>query len=885
MKTGALSQTVRAWLGLLTICSYVNCAWGQGAISYAITNTGPDAVESESTVTLRVDGTFDIPLVAGEFTLTATGTALATISNRSASPLASSGLSYISAKSQAPVFDSDLPYPFSVQGPFHEVLLDLDAVLDGVPAGTDVLLETIDIVPTGVGALSIALSQPGAATTAGVPDGVMFTSATVDPARASVTLEVYPKLDCSTHPPPDPHHPDSDGDGVPDVCDRCPGFDDSLDAEGDGVPDDCDNCPGIENPDQDDGDEDGVGDACDNCLGAANPEQEDADHDGIGDACDPWLNLSLFDYDGDEDVDQHDFALIQACYTGDAYTLAQLFPDGRCDGFDVNGDGYVNARDPQIPSDLMGDLDWFEQCASGPGIPADSECGDCDAHGVLDAHVNPPDPWVSNFDYDDDGIQVLGRPGCLDLQTANCDDNCPCEADNTQADYDNDGLGDACDPTPYGPPPPAPPPTFEITGWRSVREHGAAGALSVNLDADATPDSATIESRQGGQQVIRIDLARAAGSSSNLWQIIVYDSAFNLITPADIHFEDGNRTVVITLIDNPAVADDFLLDQNCYMVDAYGVLVDPAGQPLVGDADCAIRMLAGDVDGDGTVEQEDAQAIEDYYGQPEPPPLSDATCKYDVNVDGIVDSADSGLVSGLLGNTVTCGEGMMGGSMMAGEGMYGLGGADALVDTAVSVAMVAHDTGASSVTLPAAGETISVDVVISTPVPIWGFEARPALDAANVASIDAANWTELDNIMMSHGQPSASLTSYYDLTVLDWVWFATAPDGQEIMGSDIEPLVSENPPAFMTLVNDLAALDGPISTQAGEWFTTSAAMGGSTRVPTGPGQFVAATLSITVSGTPGTYHLTLSDARYVNIAYVAPPISAVQPLEIVVQGQ
>ena len=100
-----------------------------------------------------------------------------------------------------------------------------------------------------------------------------------------------------------------------------PRFNDALDAEGDGVPDDCDNCPGTENPDQNDGDKDDVGDACDNCPGAANPEQEDADHDGIGDACDPWLNLSLFDYDGDEDVDQNDFALIQACYTGDAYTL------------------------------------------------------------------------------------------------------------------------------------------------------------------------------------------------------------------------------------------------------------------------------------------------------------------------------------------------------------------------------------------------------------------------------------------------------------------------------------------------------------------------------------------------------------------------------------
>jgi len=33
---------------------------------------------------------------------------------------------------------------------------------------------------------------------------------------------------------------DSDGDGVSDPCDRCPGHDDNLDIDGDGVPDDCD---------------------------------------------------------------------------------------------------------------------------------------------------------------------------------------------------------------------------------------------------------------------------------------------------------------------------------------------------------------------------------------------------------------------------------------------------------------------------------------------------------------------------------------------------------------------------------------------------------------------------------------------------------------------
>lgn len=37
-------------------------------------------------------------------------------------------------------------------------------------------------------------------------------------------------------------HADDDADGVPNGCDRCPGFDDSWDGDSDGVPDGCDRC-------------------------------------------------------------------------------------------------------------------------------------------------------------------------------------------------------------------------------------------------------------------------------------------------------------------------------------------------------------------------------------------------------------------------------------------------------------------------------------------------------------------------------------------------------------------------------------------------------------------------------------------------------------------
>lgn len=73
----------------------------------------------------------------------------------------------------------------------------------------------------------------------------------------------------------------------------------SPDSDGDGVPDTSDNCPGDDNPAQGDNDGDGEGDVCDpdddndtiadvddNCPLDANTLQDDDDFDGLGNACD-----------------------------------------------------------------------------------------------------------------------------------------------------------------------------------------------------------------------------------------------------------------------------------------------------------------------------------------------------------------------------------------------------------------------------------------------------------------------------------------------------------------------------------------------------------------------------------------------------------------------
>jgi len=171
---------------------------------------------------------------------------------------------------------------------------------------------------------------------------------------------------------------DGDGDGVGDVCDLCPGFDDNLDTDGDTFPDGCDNCPTVANASQEDADGDGIGDICDectdtdgdgfgdpgypantcildNCPNTPNPGQADGDGDGIGDICDNCpavYNVTQADYDGDAQGDACD-----ECTDIDGDTFGNPgFPANTCaedncpfifnlDQADSNSDGIGDACD------------------------------------------------------------------------------------------------------------------------------------------------------------------------------------------------------------------------------------------------------------------------------------------------------------------------------------------------------------------------------------------------------------------------------------------------------------------------------------------------------------------------------------------------------------
>lgn len=232
---------------------------------------------------------------------------------------------------------------------------------------------------------------------------------------------------------------DDDGDGTPNACDLCP-LDPDDDRDGDGVCAPADNCPEIPNPGQTDSDGDGAGDACDvcpadpdddedfdgvcgdvdNCPEAVNADQADRDGDGTGDVCDPCADDAGEDPDGDG-----------VCTSADNCPLVSNAAQTDADG-DGRGDVCDSCpRDPEDDADGDGTCAPEDNC---PGLANDQEDLDGDGRGdACDACPLDPDD-----DVDGDGI-------CGDV------DNCPAVANPDQADADGDGRGDACDVCPGEP--------------------------------------------------------------------------------------------------------------------------------------------------------------------------------------------------------------------------------------------------------------------------------------------------------------------------------------------------------------------------------------------------------------------------------------------------
>jgi hypothetical protein len=280
---------------------------------------------------------------------------------------------------------------------------------------------------------------------------------------------------------------DSDGDGMANCNDNCP---DAFNP-----PSDCDGLPGT--PDEQcDSDLDGIGDLCD-CTPSdpLNPAPDEVGSTvqvtrpggqtlinwdavpgaGIYNVYRGYLTQgNLWSYDqeclssavqalsSDDPIDPHTF------------TLFYYFVSNFCPGVDESalGRDFSGTAAPQPyscpPTTLDLDGDGTEEAADTcPGFwnPSQSDV-DGDAHGdvcdncpsIFNVSQTDTDGDGQGDDCDDDddndGIMddgdhsgIIGDQRCTSGVTLNCDDNCQTVPNANQADANNNGIGDACDPT------------------------------------------------------------------------------------------------------------------------------------------------------------------------------------------------------------------------------------------------------------------------------------------------------------------------------------------------------------------------------------------------------------------------------------------------------
>jgi hypothetical protein len=178
-----------------------------------------------------------------------------------------------------------------------------------------------------------------------------------------------------------------------------------------------------------------------------------------------------------------------------------------------------------------------------------------------------------------------------------------------------------------------------IVGWWSVRTHGPAGELAIELDPAASGDQAVSDSRRDGVQKIEVDLD-ADVSSLVAGTVEAEDLTHGGTVPASDQYTINDGTTLVIEF-NPG-----LPDEACYRIDLATHL--PC---LTGDTDCLVRGLTGDTNGDGNTDLIDMAQVKSMNGAD---PTVPGNARFDVNVDGNINLIDMALVKSLNGHSASC---------------------------------------------------------------------------------------------------------------------------------------------------------------------------------------------------------------------------------------